>query len=161
MKSPRKVRGLIEIAKAEAAGEDWILDEPSAEYIPGLGLGATDEARRWAFIGYFVEKNLELTAVIKKRRGRPTVSPFQSKDAFRAFKVWTFARALEPKNRKTVSNRELIRRVAEAEKQLNIPMAERAFPEGGNFEAAVSRGRKILEIDDEWHSPLCEKIAAK
>lgn len=76
MKEPRKVRGLLDFIDAEASGEDWEFETPSADYVPGLGLGATKEARRWALLGYCTEQLRrfeEQLSKLKPRRGRPTV----------------------------------------------------------------------------------------
>lgn len=159
MTDPRKVRGLMGIAEAEAEGEAWELDVPSPSYVPGIGLGATKEATRWAWMGYNLEIILRIKRDLQRKRGRPSKHPFATKDAFRAFTLWGLAQRLPCEARKSITNRILICLAMKVEGELSIPVSERAFPGAGNFEQSVSRGKKALEIDDTWKSEVCEKIA--
>lgn len=160
MTGPRKVRGLIDFIEAEASGEVWEFDEPSPEYVPGMGLGATKEATRWAWMGYQLERMLLINLHLKQRRGRPAKSPIQTKDALRAFTLWRLAQRINADARRNVTNRELIALAIHIEESLGVPFPERVFPKAGSYDASVSKGRRALEINDAWHSQVCEKIAS-
>ena len=165
MTQPRKVRGLLGILEADARGEKWELESPSPNFVPGMGFLATPEATRWAFIGMCQE----LAQKMKRPAHRPSIAPNQSKDAARAFAAWQMCRDLRKlyaaKGRGAdaqFTSRELVRCVQAAEDAANLPARERYFPRKklGSWDASVSRGKRILRIDDNWHSPLCEELLA-
>lgn len=123
----------------------------------GLGWGATDQARRWASMG----KALEAEMLRRRPAHRPKQDPLTHKDALRAFAAWEMCWNLrrilgDPKAH--FSNRELVRVIQLVEKALDIANDERLFPDHGNFDAALSRGRDILGIVDDWHCPVCEEL---
>lgn len=144
MKLPTRLIGLI-----EDVPDDKLLT------VPGLGLGTSPQAKRWALIGYLVSTAINSPI---NNRGRPTKGPLNSKDAYRAYVVWRIAQNLPPTTRKSISNRELIRLATILETHLGIPNAERAFLEHATLEQSISRGKRILEISSDWESTVCEKI---
>ena len=192
MTGPRKVRGIFGAIEAEAGGDNWELEAPSADFMPGMGFGATKQATRWAFIGMCHERirRLEQLQRMERPAHRPSIDPIQSKDAARAFAAWHMCRdiraLLAAKSRSPASqnrpgkmkrtakaafvakghgaeahftSRELVRLVQAAEDALRLPAHERYFPRAqGSWDASVSRGKRILEIDDNWHSRVCEEL---
>lgn len=159
MKKSRKVRGLLDVIDEEANNEEWELETPSLDYVPGMGLGATKEATRWAWIGYNREKMHTINEQLRRSPGRPTISPIRSKNAWRAFILWGIAQKFEADKRQHLNQRRLIQIARQLEDFLQIPNVERAFPEYQDFDSSVSRGKKNLQIDEAWHSDVCEKIA--
>lgn len=139
-------------------GLDSELLHPREHSVPGMGLGATPQACRWAWIGFNIEMRNAIDGSIARPRGRPAKEPIGTKDAWRAWTLWRIAQNLEEQTRKNITNRELIDLASRVENELCIPNSERAFPPGGEFEQSVSRGRTMLEIGDDWKSELCEKI---
>jgi hypothetical protein len=73
---PKKVRGLLGMMEAETKGENWEWDDPSAEYIPGMGLGASKQATRWARIGYQDEIAPAAELAAKRPEHRPPKHTF-------------------------------------------------------------------------------------
>jgi hypothetical protein len=148
------------VAEAEANGEEWELEEPSLEYVPGMGLGATKEATRWAWMGYHLEKRRKIGQHLKRPRGRPRKEPLETTDAFRAFTLWRLAQHLDEDARRRISSRALVTFARQVEASLDVPQEERAFPVMTEaFDRSVSEGKKLLEIDNAWNSSVCEKIA--
>lgn len=159
MKEPRKVRGLLEVLETEANGEEWELESPSAEFVPGMGLGATKDATRWAWLGY--QKELGRTF---KKRGRNTIEPVKSKPARRAFHAWKMCKKLRAESGQDdaiFSNRELIAKCQEYERDLGLDAKDRLFRDSvgqSTLDSSLSVGKGLLEIDERWNSEVCEKI---
>lgn len=161
-KKPRKVNGLLDAVVSESAGEEWEVAEHSPEFVPGMGLGATKQAIRWAYLGMLQEDRAILKRVFKKPLGRPKKHPYQGKDAIRAFAAWRMCGGLRDvldKPNGIITNRELIRVISLLEDRLGVPRRERLFTayESTN-EQSLSRGKKTLEIDDNWNSKVCDKL---
>lgn len=151
----RKVRGLLDIMTAEADRADWEFEKPSADYLPGLGLGATPEARRWAWLGYCAEK----AQWQKRKRGRPRKSNLSDVDCYRAYVCWLVVKSLGARR---VQNREAIRLVRLIDDHLSIPVDKRAFPPSITDESAeqsLSRGRRKAGMNVDWQSDYFEAIA--
>lgn len=73
--TPKRVRGLLDIVDAEAAGQDWVLDDSDPLAGVNFGLGASPEARRLALLGLVSERMAEIDhqlSELKPGRGRPT-----------------------------------------------------------------------------------------
>jgi len=76
--TPVKVKGLLDIMEAEVTGQDWALDNSDPLAFLGLGLGASPEAKHYAFLGFLAERQAELEKRMsdikpKPARGRPSV----------------------------------------------------------------------------------------
>jgi hypothetical protein len=125
-------------------------------YVPGMGIGASKDALRWATAGMLDE--LLRNQKNRKPFGRP-VSDFMEKvDNRRAFMLWALVN-IDPisPNLKFASNREL----------LNIMFMLRKFGPDitdyfpnttDNLEPSISRGRSTLGIGQMWQSTVCEKV---
>jgi hypothetical protein len=162
MSKPTKVRGLMGMFEAEARGEEWEMDEPSPDFVPGMGFGATKEATLYAFIGMQVVVEERMKKRLKRPAHRPKKEPFQSKDAGRAFHCWQIVqlyREVFGKDWVAPSNRELIQMSQDLENRQGTPILERYFNASEvTNEQSLSRGRKILEIDACWNSAVCEEL---
>jgi len=157
MTSKKQVRGLLDVIEAEAQGEEWELAEQALGDALGLGLDTTEQAKRWALIGRVYETQRKL----RRPAHRPKQDPLTHKDANRAFGAWQMYWNLRrifnnPKAR--ITNRELIRIIQVVEQAKSLNAGERLFPEHGNSDASLSRGKKILGIDDDWNSKVCEEL---
>ena len=157
MTSKRQVRGLLEVVEAEAKGEEWELAAQTLGDALGLGLGATEQAKRWALIGIEHEAKMQL----RRPAHRPKKESITKIDSIRAFAAWQMCwhlRGLANKPNARITNRELIRVIQIVEQEKSLGAGERLFPEHGNSEASLSRGKKILEIDGDWNSKVCEEL---
>jgi hypothetical protein len=153
MKENEKVRGLLDIAGSDAC----LSEQALTDLMLGLGWGATDQARRWALIGFALEEKMKL----RRPAHRPKQDPITHKDAIRAFAAWQMCWKLRgivgnPKAR--ISSRELTRIIQIVENALGLNTTEKLFPKRGNLDASLSSGKKILEIDDDWNSKVCEEV---
>lgn len=154
---PIKVKGLLDVAAAEANGSYWQLDTESI----GLGFGTTEHAKRWAELGQSVETYLRILKHARRGPGQPSKAPTQTNDAKRALLIYlTLERVREVKG---------IKREAKLEMPLRklIYLTENTFPTHGLFNkpkaqnkmlASVKRGREILGIDDHWRGPLTDEL---
>ena len=157
MTSKRHVRGRLEVVEAEAKGEEGGLAAQTLVDALGLGLGATEQAKRWALIGMEHEAKMQL----RRPANRPKKESITKIDSIRAFAAWRMCwhlRGLANKPNARITNRELIRVIQVVEQEKSLGAGERLFPEHGNPEASLSRGKKILEIDGDWNSKVCEKL---
>ncbi|MDD9726529.1 hypothetical protein PVV74_13750 [Roseovarius sp. SK2] len=154
---PVKAKGLLDVAIAEANGLAW---QPDKENF-GLGLGATEDARRWVELGHFFERYLRAPRPAKRGPGQPSKNPTRTNDAKRALVIYlTLERVREVKE---------IKREAKFETPLRtlIELAEDTFPTHGLFNkpkaqnkmlASVKRGREILGIDEHWRGPPIDEL---
>ena len=55
MKEPKSARGVLVYISARH-GEEFECEPISESYVPGMGLGASKDAIRWAYKGYLVER---------------------------------------------------------------------------------------------------------
>jgi hypothetical protein len=153
MNKGEKMRGLFLI---EGSNTDTS-EQAVTDLALGLGWGATDQARRWALIGLAMEERI----MLRRPAHRPKQDPLTHKDAIRAFAAWQMCwtiRTVLGNPKANISNRELIRIIRLVENALGIPTSEKTFPEHGNIDASLSRGRKILEMDNDWNSEVCEEV---
>ena len=125
-------------------------------YVPGMGIGASKDALRWATAGMLDE--LLRNQKNKKPFGRPVRDFMEKVDNRRAFMLWALVN-IDPisPNLKFASNREL----------LNIMLMLRKFGPDitdyfpnttDNLEPSISRGRSTLGIGQMWQSTVCEKV---
>lgn len=163
--APRRPRDLI--TEADPAFLESIFPE-----VPGIGFGATLQAINWARRGMFLDWSLQVESVIiekgidrTKRPGRPSKPPLEGLDARRAYVLWLLAKRLcellgQP-NGARIEHRELVKVYRGLERDANVPDKHSLFSgsESG-YLSSIARGRGLLEIDDMWNSPLCEKIEA-
>ena len=162
--TPRTVQGLLDLVVASANGEPW---EPALsiyDFVPGMGVGASEQAIRWAWVGRLIEMERAIEKSLKRPAHRPRKQSYEKKDAWRAYLAWNMCwnvrRALGAPDGK-ISNRELIRCIRDVENKLQIPNDKRAFTStDATCEQSLSRGKKLLEIDNNWNSEVCEKVSA-
>ena len=159
MNAKRVVRGLFGALEAEASGQEWSLEGPSENYIPGLGWGASEDVRRWAMKGYLVERSAEIENLQKRNRGRPAKGEFENVDCVRAFQCWKISKLYNAPNLSILKAIDLVLRM---EKNLNIPDSDRTFPPQiyakGTLESSVKKGRRQLGIGKGWKSTFCDEV---
>ena len=125
-------------------------------YVPGMGIGASKDALRWATAGMLDE--LLRNQKNRKPFGRPVRDFIDKVCNRRAFMLWALVNInpISP-NLKFASNREL----------LNIMLMLRKFGPDitdyfpnttDNLEPSISRGRAALGIGQMWQSTVCEKV---
>jgi hypothetical protein len=153
MNEDKKLLGLLHIEGSDTDPPEHFLTDLAL----GLGWGATDQARQWALIGFALEQARNL----RRPAHRPKQDPITHKDAIRAFAAWQMCwnlRRIVNDPKAHISNRELIRTIQFVETNLGLSTDQKIFPERGNIDASLSRGKKILGIDDDWNSQVCEEV---
>ncbi len=151
-----------------------IRENPTAYPVPGIGLGASERARRWASLGMIIDNErfwplvenaiasygIASEAEFENRRkvGRPNKGELGSKDCWRAYTLWRLRKQYP--QCKTVKS--LVNLAAQFEKILKRTPTECGFylSNTDNIEQSVSRGKKALGIDRNWHSETCEQFEA-
>lgn len=151
----KTVRGLLDTIGLQP--HNWGLEAISENYVPGIGLGATDDAKRWAADGYRLEINRRLEKAIgisKKKKGRPGKTEVLMASHLRAFHMWLELREMPTAFRVTHTNRELIAWIKARDDM--PPAASKLWPKGQNLERSLSEGRTFWGFTDDWQSQRCE-----
>ena len=136
----KSVRGLLDTIGLQP--NDWGLEAISENYVPGIGLGATDDAKRWAADGYRLEINRRLEKAIgisKKKKGRPGKTEVLMASHLRAFHMWLELREMPAAFRVAHTNRELIAWIKARDDM--PPAASKLWPKSQNLERSLSEGR--------------------
>ena len=160
--SKKGFRGLLDFISL-ADGEEGEYEPNSENFVVGMGLGATKDATRWAYKGFLLEAGQAVRDIASQKVGRPKIKQYETIDCRRAYAVWDHVNTyILEEHRSKLTNRELIRRLQEIETkhdQLVSKKHSRLFPlTTANLETSVSRGKRILEIDETWNSKVCEKL---
>ena len=151
----KTVTGLLDTIGLQP--NDWEIETISEQYIPGMGLGATDHAKRWAADGHRFEINRQLENVIgasKKKKGRPGKTEVLKTSNLRAFHMWLELREMPTAFRVAHTNRELIAWIKARDDM--PPGASKLWPKSQNLERSLSEGRTFWGIGDDWRSQHCE-----
>ena len=151
----KSVRGLLDTIGL--APEEWELEAISEHYVPGIGLGATDDAKRWAYAGYRLEINGQLEnaiGIFEKKKGRPAKSKVSKVSSLRAFHMWLELRRMPEAFRAGHTNRKLIAWIRS--RGGLSPKATKLWKTGGDLERSLSEGRTFWDLTDEWQSQKCE-----
>ena len=125
-------------------------------YVPGMGIGASKDALRWATAGMLDE--LLRNQKNKKPFGRPERDFMDKVDNRRAFMLWTLVNInpISP-NLKFASSRELLDIMFLLRKV--VPCIKDYFPNTtDSLEPSISRGRTALRIGKMWQTKVCEKV---
>lgn len=159
--SPKKIKGLLDFISL-APGENLELEEPSENYIGGIGFGTTEEATRWAFKGYQLELRERIDhataatlGIPSARAGRPSKSDELRANQMRAFHLWLVVQGYPEQMRREVSNRSLIITIR---KDKTFSGATRELWVKGAYksiEESVSKGKSWWGIDRNWNSSKC------
>ena len=151
----KTVRGLLHTIGLEP--KDWEFEPISEHYVPGIGLGATDDAKRWAYDGYTLEANSRLEKAIgisKRKNGRPKKSEEQKYDSLRAFHMWLELRGMPETFRARHTNRELIAWIQNRDDL--SPSVMKLWKVSDSLERSLSIGRTFWVLTDDWQSQRCE-----
>ena len=151
----KQVRGLLDYITLED-GEDWEFPTLSENYMFGMGLGASKDAIRWAFKGYMLEMNENMSA-FQKKIGRPKKSEYGSIDCIRAMYIWLYVYKINKQVDLSLKNRHLIKQM-QFLGEWDSRIAKVFPPEHSRLQSSVSNGKTKLEIDDKWRSKVCEKL---
>jgi len=151
----KQIRGLFDYMELEA-GEDWEFAPLSETFVHGMGLGATAEATRWAYKGYLQELG-DYAKALKKKAGRKALPRHAGIDCDRAKIIWMHVNQFKDKTLISLKNRHLIMEM-QSMGRYNKHIATLFPMSHGRLESSVSKGKKILEIDENWNSKVCEKL---
>jgi hypothetical protein len=156
MTDKKQVKGLLDYISLKR-GEEAELAPNSKDYVFGMGLGATEEATRWAYKAFLQENTERFESTNKKPNGRPKISFFKKKNNRRAFALWFLMKNRTQNKRAKITNRDLI---LLAQEVYNSNSTKDLFSERitATIEQSVSRGRTSLKIDENWNSEVCEKL---
>ena len=167
MKKLKQVRGIFDYLLLKP-GEEYEMAPVSEGYVPGMGLGASEDAIRWAYKGHQLERRehlVELDAqIIAKPKqsakiGWPQKTPELRIDNQRAYVLWLIVRNYSESYRLELTNRRAIKLAREH----NFEGKTKAcwlYREDASIEQSVSRGKAFWEIDSCWNSQKCEQFHA-
>jgi hypothetical protein len=166
MTKPKQIRGLLDYIGLKP-GEEFEWEPASESYVPGMGLGASEDAIRWAYRGIVEERSERLLETISslarpaKKKGAPQKTPEFRSDNLRTFYLWYIIRDLPLSFRCEITNRRAIELAA------GNPVIDKTkllFPDNyevATIEQSVSRGKSFWRIDDCWNSKRCEQFYIK
>ena len=155
MTDKKQVKGLLDYISLKSDEEAEVA--PNSEgYVFGMGLGATEETKRWAYKGFLLESGERFEKINKKINGRPKVSFLLGIDQKRVFALWFMIKDWSQVKKSNTSNRDLILLAKKNEccittKKLFTGMI-------ATLEQSVSRGRNKFVVDESWNSEVCEKL---
>lgn len=154
----QKVRGLLDAVGL--SDDEYRLQTVSPDFVPGLGLGTTPEARRWAYLGYQAEIDRAFRLIEKtegRKAGRPkTEKPFRLPSR-RAVHMWLELRNM-PYDYRKKSNRDLIKWI-KSRTDLSTHLAvlwPKNMSKETSLERSLSEGRAYWGIKDDWTSEILE-----
>ena len=84
----KQVKGLLDYM-ALKPDEEWDFAPNSEEYVHGMGMGASKDAIRWAYMGYMLEMRQGMIK-FKKNVGRKKQHKYESVHCQRAMRIWLF-----------------------------------------------------------------------
>ena len=151
----RLAKGLLDMGPEETQGVEWDWAPPNDDWVPGMGLGASEEALHWAKIGRKVselkvlEEILEYTASLVRKK-KPKVL---DKDCKRVLLLYREVHSHADRRRSSWTNRELI-----AWAKTDEYAAGYFKSADTTLEQSVSRGKAKLKINNNWDSNVCEKF---
>ena len=181
MTDKKQVKGLLDYISLKPGGDAEYApnseDPYSEDYVPEMGLGATEEAKHFARIGKLYLEKLEQDVVIdqilsqktafneanvteiEKTSGRPRKQKILELHQVRAFHLWHIAQEYSEDTRQDLTNRymlELVQKLGKTSRSL-VGKSERLWTVGNNesLEQSVSRGKTWWGIDHKWHSDKC------
>ena len=153
--SKKQVHGLIDYIEAIGSEEDWEFAPINETIVRGMGVGASAEAIRWAYKGFLAE--LHENSKISKKAGRKKLAEHENIDCERTQIIWLYVHMFrnqlgtKPKNRHLIST---MQRLGQTDKRI-----AKLFPTShARLESSVSRGKKLLEINENWESKVCEEL---
>jgi hypothetical protein len=152
----KKGRGLLDFASRDDG--EWEYEEISPDYVPGLGFGATEQVRRWAYIGYQIEIGSQLkalTAHFRKPVGGQAKEVALQINQMRAAHMWLELRDMPKSFRTESTNRKLISWMSSREHR-DAEARKRWLP-NSNLERSLSMGRTFWGIQDDWSCPTLEE----
>ena len=166
MPKKRVISGLMEYMQAVQSGEEFEWRQNSPNYVQGMGIGATKDATRWAYIGYCIERETERERIFNslvgpkpKKFGRPkTYSPLGSLQNRRAFALWLIVKNFNEAIPDMLTTRHLIIIARNHPEYIEYASLRSLFPDNEDLEQSISRGKTALSIDRNWASDVCEKL---
>ena len=184
MTDKKQIKGLLDYISLKPDEEAEVTPN-SEDYVPGMGLGATEEAKHFARIGKLYLEKLEQDVVIdqilsqktafnetniteiEKTLGRPKRQKALGIHQVRALILWHIAQGFPEGIRQDLTNRYMIAYVQKLGKTSRplvgksgkVGESEKMWPDkdgiNESLEQSVSRGKTWWEIDHRWHSDKC------
>ena len=155
MTDKKQIKGLLDYISLKP-GEESELAPNSEDYVFGMGVGATKEARDLAIIGSIYINIQKLKKLSKNPNGRPKKSILLGIDQKRVFAIWFMIKDWSLVKKSNTSNRELI--LLAQENEYSITTKKLFIGMIATLEQSVSRGRNKLEVDENWNSEICEQL---
>ena len=122
MTKSKQIRGILDYISLKP-GEEFEWEPISETYVPGMGLGASKYAIRWAYKGFMLEgaelaqkaaKKLEPQILELNVGGAPKKKALRTDDGRRAFFLWFILRVYPEDDRCGLTNRRAIPLAAQA-----------------------------------------------
>ena len=182
MTDKKQVKGLLDyisLKPGEEAEYATNSEDPySEDYVSGMGLGATEEAKLYAKIGRLYHEienmkdaNSQIDVTDKtKTLGRPKKQKALGIHQVRALILWHIAQGFPEGIRQDLTNRYMIAYVQKLGKTSRplvgksgkVGDSEKIWPDidgiNNSLEQSVSRGKTWWGIDHEWQSDKCYKF---
>ena len=182
MTDRKQIKGLLDyisLKPGEEAEYAQNSEDPySEDYVSGMGLGATEEAKLYAKIGRLYHEienmkdaNSQIDVTDKtKTLGRPKKQKALGIHQVRALILWHIAQEFPEGIRQDLTNRYLIACVQKLGKTSRplvgksgkVGDSEKIWPDidgiNNSLEQSVSRGKTWWGIDHEWQSDKCYKF---
>ena len=165
MKSPKKIRGILDLLQIDA-NDNWEIDQTSIYLPEALQHATPEDLSRWVIKGYCSEALENFEKAIREINppqllGRPQKRKLTQKSSARAFLLWMTVNKVSPSDfTGNLTNRSVINYAIklEASGYWKTNYFDTQMTESRTIEQSVSRGKKELRIDKSWHSDVCEKI---
>ena len=155
MTDKKQIKGLLDYISLKP-GEEAELAPNSEDYVFGMGVGATKEARDLAIIGSIYINIQKLKKLSKNPNGRPKKSILLGIDQKRVFALWFMIKDWSLVKKSNTSNRDLI--LLAKGNECSITTKKLFVGMTPTLEQSVSRGRNKLEVDENWNSEICEQL---
>jgi hypothetical protein len=140
-----------------------VYPEISKDYVPGIGFAPTDQAKRWAYMGYMVQETERFKRALAELKRKPQKSdtggaPLKHEELKmenqRVFALWLLAQKYLKDFRLELTNRKAIQMARERWK---IGTTKFAFGVvDATIEQSVSRGKAFWRVDKAWNSKRLE-----
>ena len=167
MTDRKQIKGLLDyisLKPGEEAEYAQNSEDPySEDYVSGMGLGATEEAKFFAKTGKLYHEienmkdaNSQIDVTDKtKTLGRPKKQKALGIHQVRALILWDIAQRYSEDIRQDLTNTYMIERAEKSDALVGESEGIWESRKQESLQQSVSRGKTWWEIDHKWHSDKC------
>ncbi len=147
----------------ETRGVEWDWAPPDDDWVPGMGWGASEDARRWAKLGRFMEvcASVKFPAAQKPKGGAYKKPDGTDNDTLRVLLCYQIIKSSSKRPLSSWTRKELASHMQSI--KFADPDIQQLFKKcsQGSLESSISRGKKNLGIPphskmQDWE--VCEKF---